>query len=863
MSRHAVLRRALVTTTALALSIGALSVSAHAEPIDPAPGVIHAWGYNQFGETQVPAALADKDVIAVSGGFLNSLALTSDGKITAWGYNEGGKSEVPGSLDGVQVVALAAGIRTSYALTAEGTIIAWGEMYVGNAKVPASLTGKQVTAIAADRNGMALTDDGHVTTWNYAGDELAVPSGITQETFTSIDTSEGSFFGVTTDGEVRAWGDNGNGQTEVPVALADEEVIEVVGSETSALALTADGHVVAWGDRSDWWDMHMPTGQAVIPAALDGKVVVDIAAGSQHSMALTADGQLHLWGQTYWVSDIPQGLVGTTAMEAGTSHSLVVATGTVEPFTTGPTAVITGTPGVDQPLGAAPTGSTDPVARVTSYRWFADDTEIAGARSATFTPTPDQYDAAITLEVTAHRLGYTPSVTTSAPTEPVAAGTITLPAPVVTGAPVVDQPLTVALPDTGSALSPADAQVTYSWQRGETVVGSGSTYSPSAEDTGHTLRVTATATRTGYDDASAHVDTAAVELAEFSTTPTPTISGTLKVGETLTASAGPVVPTPGQIDYQWYADGQAIEDATTAELVIGDDLVGAVLTVDVTAIRSGYVDASALSSDSAPVATDRAPAITLEGGSARLRRGQSTTLAWVMTEASEAQASGSWSGTKAASGTQDVSPRTLGPHTYVLTATNENGTTSTQVGVHVVRQAKTLTVARSTGLRLAGHRFAYRGRGLDSGEAYAIKLGTRTLAKGRASSTGTVSRTITIPAGTAQGRRVIRLVGSEPDRTGSTRVWILRADGLRVRLARQTVRASNSQTVRVTGLAPHERVRVSVEGNRVSGRHARANASGVYRVSFNVGMAWGDKTVRVVGAFEARRTVRVYQVVRR
>ncbi|WP_182379613.1 hypothetical protein [Nocardioides sp. WS12] len=775
MSRHAVLRSALVTTTTLALSIGALSVSAQADPVSPAPGVVHAWGYNQFGETQPPASLDGKNVVAVSGGFLNTLALTDDGKVTAWGYNEGGKSQVPASLDNEEVVALAAGIRTSYAVTAEGTIVAWGEMFPGDSEIPPSLTGKHVTAIAADRNAMALTDDGHVTTWDYAGDELAVPLDIAQATFASIDTSEGAFFGVTTDGEARAWGIDDADQTEVPASLAGVVVTEVAGSETSAFALTGDGHVVAWGDHPMWmW--RPPTGQTTIPAALADEVVVDIAAGSRHSMALTADGQLFVWGETYWVGAIPEGLVGITALAGGTSHAIVSATG------------------VEQV---------------------------------------------------------------------VVPGTITLPSPVVTGTPVVDQPLTVSLAE-APALNPADAEITHVWQRDDTTeVGTGTTYTPTAADVGHTLHVTTTATRDGFDDATAGVDTAEVELAEFSTMPVPTISGTLKVGETLTANAGSIAPTPGQVDFQWYADGDAIDDATSAEYLVGSGLTGAVLTVGVTATRPGYVDGSALSAASAPVATNRAPGITLDTGRTQLRRGQSTTLGWVVTDASAAEASGSWSGTKPASGSQTVRPLTLGSHTYLLSATNANGTTTTQVSIRVVRQAKALTVTKPTGIRLAGSRAAFSGRGLDGGETYAIRIDGKTLATGRASSNGTVARTITLPAGTTQGRHSLRLVGSEPDRTGAARVWVVTKDGLKVRLAHREVRASDQQSVTVTGLAPGERIRVSFDGKTVTPRSAHATASGSYRFTFKVGTAWGDKVVKVVGAFSTRSSAARFEVVRR
>src|SRR5262245_10239702 len=75
-----------------------------------------------------------------------------------------------------------------------------------------------------------------------------------------------------------AWGDNGQGQTNVPPGLRD--VIAISAGETHSMALKRNGTVVAWGDNS--W------GQANVPFGLGG--VVAIAAGGFHSLALIGDG---------------------------------------------------------------------------------------------------------------------------------------------------------------------------------------------------------------------------------------------------------------------------------------------------------------------------------------------------------------------------------------------------------------------------------------------------------------------------------------------------------------------------------------------------------------------------------------------
>ncbi|WP_426323971.1 hypothetical protein [Microbacterium sp. E-13] len=74
----------------------------------------------------------------------------------------------------------------------------------------------------------------------------------------------------------------------------------------------------------------------------------------------------------------------------------------------------------------------------------------------------------------------------------------------------------------------------------------------------------------------------------FTQTPVPTISGTAKVGSTLTANTGTWSPTPTTFAYQWLRNGTAISGATSAtyKLVTAD--AGKSLTVKVTGSRNAY-----------------------------------------------------------------------------------------------------------------------------------------------------------------------------------------------------------------------------------------------------------------------------------
>ncbi|MBP1077407.1 hypothetical protein JOD63_001375 [Microbacterium terrae] len=96
-----------------------------------------------------------------------------------------------------------------------------------------------------------------------------------------------------------------------------------------------------------------------------------------------------------------------------------------------------------------------------------------------------------------------------------------------------------------------------------------------------------TGARAGYATTARTSAAKAIPALAFTAAPTPTITGTAAVGSILTANAGTWSPTP-TLAYQWNRNGIAISGATktTYALVSADQ--GAMITVTVTASRSGY-----------------------------------------------------------------------------------------------------------------------------------------------------------------------------------------------------------------------------------------------------------------------------------
>jgi hypothetical protein len=92
--------------------------------------------------------------VAIAGGYLHSAALLSNRTVVVWGDNSFGQTNVPAGL--ANVVAIAAGDFDTYALLSNGTVVGWGDDSYGQTGVPGSLT--NVMGIAAGNyHGLALT----------------------------------------------------------------------------------------------------------------------------------------------------------------------------------------------------------------------------------------------------------------------------------------------------------------------------------------------------------------------------------------------------------------------------------------------------------------------------------------------------------------------------------------------------------------------------------------------------------------------------------------------------------------------------------------------------------------------------------
>ncbi|MFT4187665.1 MAG: S-layer homology domain-containing protein [Aeromicrobium sp.] len=269
-------------------------------------------------------------------------------------------------------------------------------------------------------------------------------------------------------------------------------------------------------------------------------------------------------------------------------------------FATAPTPTISGAARVGETL-TAQSGAWTPAPSQLSYQWLRNGAVIAGATSATYQIPAGDLSATLSVRVTATRDGYTTTQRVSGVIGPVNGKQFTVaPTPTVSGTAKVGETLT-AQP---GAWAPTPDGFAYQWLRdSDVIVGATSAaYRPVAADVGHELSVRVTATKSGYEPTSTtSATTAEVALAEFTATPTPTISGTAAVGSTMTAQPGAWAPTPDVYVYQWRRNGTPISGATSATYTAVAADAAAQLSVQVTATKAGYVTKQRTSAATAPV----------------------------------------------------------------------------------------------------------------------------------------------------------------------------------------------------------------------------------------------------------------------
>ena len=225
------------------------------------------------------------------------------------------------------------------------------------------------------------------------------------------------------------------------------------------------------------------------------------------------------------------------------------------------------------------------------YQWLADDADIAGATSDTYTLVDTDVGKTIRVKVSFRDDKNNPETLTSAAT----AAVEPRPNSPATGAPSISGTVQVGKTLTASTSAIADADgmsgavFIYQWlANGADIAGAtNNTYTLVDTDVGKTIKVRVIFTdNADNEETLTSAATAAVEPRPNSpATGAPTISGTVRVGETLTAGTSAIADADGMSGavfiYQWLANGADVAGATSGTYTPVADDVGKAIKVKV------------------------------------------------------------------------------------------------------------------------------------------------------------------------------------------------------------------------------------------------------------------------------------------
>jgi gliding motility-associated-like protein len=333
-------------------------------------GEVWAWGNNASGQLGNNSNLQSNVPVQVKGllnnGFLNtavavaagadhSLAILCDGSVVAWGNNNSGQLgdgthtqslcpvSVKGLPLGVHAFSIAAGDFHSIAVLEDGSVWTWGGNYdgqLGNNSITEALTAVQVHGIlnngfltkafeaaAGGSHSLVLMQDstlcsfgsnnkgqtGNGTSGNTQLTPVSVLDNATNAPLVNVINTEGGFdhsIAVLSDGSVKTWGSNSNGQLGNGTTTDNTKAISVQGiaavkTVAAGFAFSAvvlkDSTVWTWGINSygQLGDNTKGTNR-LLPVQMHGiqnvgflKSALAIATGKEFCVQLLDD---HLYG---------------------------------------------------------------------------------------------------------------------------------------------------------------------------------------------------------------------------------------------------------------------------------------------------------------------------------------------------------------------------------------------------------------------------------------------------------------------------------------------------------------------------------------------------------------------------------------
>ena len=262
-------------------------------------GRVMCWGSNYYGQLGDGSITSRSSPVEVSGmtnaqsialGESHTCALLTNGKVMCWGYNEQGQlgdASTSARIFPVEVSGLtnaegiALGSSHSCALLTDGKVMCWGGNTSGQLGIDKDLHPQSTTPVEV--------------------------LGVTNAKGIALGTSHSC--ALLTDGKVKCWGYNNDGQSGENSASNYRTVAEVSGvtnAESIAVggshscALLTDGKVMCWGSN-DYGQLgvgYTNSLSAGTPVEVSGiSNVESLSLGRSHSCALLTDGRVMCWGR--------------------------------------------------------------------------------------------------------------------------------------------------------------------------------------------------------------------------------------------------------------------------------------------------------------------------------------------------------------------------------------------------------------------------------------------------------------------------------------------------------------------------------------------------------------------------------------
>ncbi|HWB80872.1 MAG TPA: hypothetical protein VG755_38180, partial [Nannocystaceae bacterium] len=328
-----------------------------------ANGTVKCWGGNLSGQlgngtnvaSNVPVAVQGlAGAVAISGSFGTNYAVLADGTARSWGSNhfgvlgDGGTapSNTPvallgianaGDISGAFYPSMGSELSACVALRDGGTVRCFGmnmhgQLGLGSTDFDAHATPAEVPGLDGvvdvstnGRHACALRSDGSVRCW---GDNSygQLGDGTTTHRFSPVDVSglsavnegpqvaTGMYHGcgLRSDGTVKCWGDNSEGQigdgtqidrTSATLVGGLSNVTDVAAGGRHTCALVDDSTVRCWGrnasgELGDDSASGVRSTAPVVVYALD--IVTQLAAGDGSTCALRSDGTVACWGSNVY-----------------------------------------------------------------------------------------------------------------------------------------------------------------------------------------------------------------------------------------------------------------------------------------------------------------------------------------------------------------------------------------------------------------------------------------------------------------------------------------------------------------------------------------------------------------------------------